>query len=177
MPGDGIPVARFAGKKQIQRLKGLCQPVDKGLSTGRSCKSAVAYLQRKGNGKTSFLARPTGTLQMIAEATCCCSSRRTCRRCGFHMKGLRPLHASPELFAEFVDALTEAERPLFCFLHGSPDETDKKRPGNCSSRAAYGGGEENRTPVRKSDCQAFSERSLRFHIPSPGRPQTGSGVQ
>lgn len=43
--------------------------------------------------------------------------------------------------------------------------------------ACYGGGEGNRTPVRKSDCQAFSERSLRFNIPSPRRPQTGSRVQ
>lgn len=41
----------------------------------------------------------------------------------------------------------------------------------------FGGGEGNRTPVRKSDCQVFSERSLRFNIPSPRRPQTGSRVQ
>ena len=48
-------------------------------------------------GKTSFLARPLGTLQMIAEAACSRSSRRTCRRCGLHLKGLRPLQSSPEL--------------------------------------------------------------------------------
>ena len=41
----------------------------------------------------------------------------------------------------------------------------------------YGGGEENRTPVRKSDYQAFSERSLCFNIPSLKRPQTGLGAQ
>ena len=43
--------------------------------------------------------------------------------------------------------------------------------------SSFGGGEGNRTPVRKSDCQAFSERSLRFNIPSPRRPQTGSRGQ
>ena len=91
----------------------------------------------KRNGKTSFLARPAGTLQMISEAACClpgnshsranCApcdsrrsaclhpplavagfgpSRRTCRRCGFHMKGLRPLHTSPEFINDFVDNLS-----------------------------------------------------------------------
>ena len=41
----------------------------------------------------------------------------------------------------------------------------------------FGGGEENRTPVRKSDSRAFSERSSRFNISSSQRPRTGSGIQ
>ena len=53
---------------------------------------------------------------MISEAACSRSSRRTCRRCGFHMKARRPLHASPETVFYFVDSL-RLSRPesLFSF--------------------------------------------------------------
>ena len=39
-------------------------------------------------------------------------------------------------------------------------------PYNCTN----GGGEENRTPVRKPFKEVFSERSLRFGIPPAARP-------
>ena len=38
----------------------------------------------------------------------------------------------------------------------------------------YGGGEGGRTPVRRPAELSFSERSLRFDIPSVRPPQTGS---
>ena len=70
----------------------------------------------KENGKTSFLARPSGTLQMILEAAYSRSSRRACRRCRFHLKGLRPLHASPGLVIGFVDILNagSCSARVFC---------------------------------------------------------------
>jgi hypothetical protein len=44
--------------------------------------------------------------KMIKEAaTWAASSRRTCRRCGLNMKGLRPLHASPKGLIGFFDSL------------------------------------------------------------------------
>jgi hypothetical protein len=44
--------------------------------------------------------------KMIKEAaTWAASSRRTCRRCGLNMKGLWPLHASPEGLIGFFDSL------------------------------------------------------------------------
>ena len=43
--------------------------------------------------------------------------------------------------------------------------------------ANCGGGEGNRTPVRKPENLSFSERSPRFCVPSAQRPRTGSGGQ
>ena len=39
------------------------------------------------------------------------------------------------------------------------------------------GGEGGRTPVRRSDGQNLSERSLRFDIPAAGLPQTGCRLE
>ena len=41
----------------------------------------------------------------------------------------------------------------------------------------YGGGEENRTPVRRFSCMVFSERRQGFDIPSGLRPLPGLGLQ
>ena len=90
------------------------QTVDKVLSTVCRYKSARASLQRF---KHHFLVRFAHGQKMIKEAACSRSSRRACRRCGVHMKGLRPLHASPETTAYFVDDLRppDAGRPaLLC---------------------------------------------------------------
>ena len=40
---------------------------------------------------------------------------------------------------------------------------------NSSTLISYGGGEENRTPVRKALTKVFSERSLSFRIPPAQR--------
>ena len=58
-----------------------------------------------------FLAAFGSGQKMISEAaTWAASSRRTCRRCGLNMKGLRPLHASPNEENRFVNGLRP---PLF----------------------------------------------------------------
>ena len=88
--------------------------------------------------------------------------------------GYRPFRSrsvSPALTAHWavIHPRARFDSPLFCST-----DLAKEKPQRL---LRFGGGEGNRTPVRKSDCQAFSERSLRFNIPSPRRPQTGSGVQ
>ena len=78
---------------------------------------------------------------------------------------------SPALTAHWavIHPRARFDSPLFCSM-----DLAKEKPQRL---LRFGGGEGNRTPVRKSDCQAFSERSLRFNIPSPRRPQTGSRGQ
>ena len=95
-----------------------------------------------GHRATSFLARPSGTLQMISETACSCSSRRTRRRCGFHMKGLRPLHASPGTAACYSDALSlpgDGRAFSFCSQKGHAATTLPRYHGRCTAVPGRGG--------------------------------------
>lgn len=53
----------------------------------------------------------------------------------------------------------------------------KNRQKHCLPAVLSGGPEGSRTPVRRSDDQSISERSLCFNIPSEGLPQTGFPLQ
>ena len=123
-----------------QFLRELPQTVGKVLPTVCCCKSAKASLQQEEHHfpvrfahgrkmiKEAACSLPRNSHSCTSSAPCdfrrsAClfpplaatgfgPSRRTCRRCGFHMKGLRPLHTSPETTAYFVDDLRQFLREL-----------------------------------------------------------------
>ena len=89
------------------------------------------------------------------------------------------LRSRPDTVQRFLLRETQLSTPL---IKGSSiNKTSEADHHSCYSgfqvqdAANFPG--ENRTPVRKSDSQAFSERSSRFNIPSSQRPRTGSGIQ
>ena len=97
------------------------------------------------------------------EAACSRSSRRTCRRCGWHRKGLPPLPASPQRCARFVD--TRSPGPEGAGLH-----MDKIFRGG-GLRAAPGGSASPGTGALDA-CRNAQRSSLAGSTPSRRRVST-----
>ena len=69
--------------------------------------------------KHHFPVRYAHGRKMIEEAACSRSSHHTCRCCGFHMKGLWPLHATPKYNADFIDNPSRSHHaPVLFLLYG-----------------------------------------------------------